>query len=375
MAERPIRVLHITMRWGEGRGGVKQFIRNAMDALPCDEYDQRILAVGGVTGEAQGFNILGSVTNRTSPRALLLAYFALTRRLKDISPDVVHIHCNNGLGFLYADAARRAGVSCRIVHSHSSALGDDSRAKAMMDLILKGIFSSSPTNQVACSEIAGSHMFGDGLYKVLRNGIDAEKFSFSSRNRYDIRAALGIPECAPVLGHIGSGIPVKNTRMAISAFESFLSIDSSAHLILIGDGTELADLKKYAQSGTRANRIHFVGTVSDPWRYYSALDVLMLPSFYEGLPICLIEAQANGLPCLVSDVVSAESDVTGIVQFESIQKTPEEWASCCAGILRANILEMRSDSRWGLALENAGFSLASLGNELIGLYGHEGVRV
>lgn len=364
-----MRIFHITMRWGEGRGGVKQFILNAINSLDSDLYEQSVLSVGPVTGGDLGLDLYGPVVGRGDPLSLVLAASRLEHTIRRLGPDVVHIHCNNGLGLLYAAAARRAGCAVRVCHSHSTAVEDGCAVKRITSSLLKRLFSSAPTRRVACSELAGTYLFGDKRFTVVRNAINVERFSFDPSARRDVRAQYGIDDNAMVLGHIGSGIPVKNTSFIIDIVHELCCRGFDAHAFLIGTGVEIECLQEQARVLNDCDRIHFLGVVADVWRYCSAMDFFLLPSHYEGLPISLIEAQANGLPCFASDVVSDESDLTKTVSFLPLSLTASGWATRLvqSGMQGRKCRIEQSISSVG-KIERAGYSLEALGTQLETLY-------
>lgn len=362
-------ILHITMRWGEGRGGVKQFILNAVDALDSERYGQSVLSVGPVTGDNLGLDLHGPVVGRGDPVSLVAAASRLRRVIEEMSPDVVHVHCNNGLGLLYADAACRAGCVVRVVHSHNTAVEDGCAAKRAASSALVRRFASAPTRRVACSEAAGVYLFDDRPFTVVRNGVDARRFSFDPCARRDIRVELGISDGALVLGHVGSGIPVKNTAFVIELVRTLVDRGLDFHALLVGSGEEIDALQAQASDAGVFDRVHFAGVVADSWRYYSAMDAFLLPSFYEGLPISLIEAQANGLPCIASGVVSRESDVAGLVSFLPLGAGTEGWAEPVAEAARKGAARGGGGSAESCrAVIDAGFSLETLGCQLKDLY-------
>ena len=362
-------ILHITMRWGEGRGGVKQFILNAVNSLDPDLYEQSVLSVGPITGGDLGLDLHGPVVGRGDPLSLVLAASRLEHTIRRLAPDVVHIHCNNGLGLLYAAAARRAGCAVRVCHSHNTAVEDGCAAKRIMSFMLKRCFASAPTQRVACSDLAGAYLFGSHEFTVVHNGIDVVRFAFDPNARRDIRAQYGIDDKAMVLGNIGSGIPVKNAGFIIDLVRVLVDSGKDVHTLLVGSGEEIAVLHNRAIDGRVSDRVHFVGAVGDAWRYYSAMDAFLLPSFYEGLPISLIEAQANGLPCVASDAVSAESNVVGLVDFLSLSSPLKVWLLKVSKAANRGASRSAEDSLNAQhVLSQAGFSLEALRVQLKTLY-------
>lgn len=362
------RVLHVVPRWDLGMGGVKRFILNASSALDHRPYKCRVLSIGAVEGDGLGLEVESLISKHANPLDLVLASNVLCARIRDISPDVVHIHGNNGVALLYAEVAQRAGVTMRVVHSHNSSLGSDELCKHFADVALKRRFADAPTDRVACSRAAGDWLFGSKPYSIVRNGIDVSRFAFSTEDRCITRNQLGIAEGAIALVLVGAGIPVKNTLFALSILGKLRNTSIDTHLVLVGEGSETSSLREEARSMGVLPFVHFVGTVGDVWRYYSAADVLLMPSFYEGLPISLVEAQANGLPCAVSEAVSREADVAGLIEYLPLD---------CGGIWERTILTLaeRGASRdeggsehSAAAVCTAGFSLEDLGAQLDMLY-------
>ncbi len=360
------KVMHVTMRWGCGVGGVKRFIHNAVEALPEGKYRQVVASLGPVSGDDQGLTVLGPVV-QSGKLAGGRSVGDMVRFFERELPDVVHIHCNNGAGLLCAEAARRAGVGIRVVHSHNSSLGSDELWKRAGDATLKLLYSGAPTVRVACSKVAGDWLFGNKPYTIIRNGIDLDKFAFSHEQRMAVREALGIPEEAFAIGLVGAGIPVKNTAFAIDILTRLREAGQEARLVLLGEGEESAMLAQKAEVLGVAPWTHFTGTVSDAWRYYSAMDCLVMPSFYEGLPITLIEAQANGLPCVVSDAVSQEADITGLLTFLPLSAAVQTWVEAIHFAVPAGSRSNASESSVS-RLRSAGFSIGDLRERLIDVY-------
>lgn len=365
--EMKLRILHITMRWGEGRGGVKQFILNAVKSLDSERFEQSVLSVGPIAGGDLGLDLHGPVVRRGDPLSLVLAAPRLELAIRRLTPDAVHIHCNNGLGLLYSAAARRAGCVVRVCHSHNTAVEGGRVVKRAASSILKRCFSFAPTQRVACSNLAGAYLFGGQKFTVVRNGIDVEKFAFDPNARRDIRSRYGIDGNAMVLGHVGSGIPVKNTGFIIDLVRVLVDRGVNAHALLVGSGEEIVALHNHSIDRGVSERIHFAGTVDDSWRYYSAMDAFLLPSFYEGLPISLIEAQANGLPCVASDVVSRESNVAGIVTYLPLDDV-ELWTDTVLGDFTGEANRGQTSAGASSAICSAGYSLDALGGQLSCLY-------
>ena len=361
-------ILHIVPWWGPGIGGVKRFVLNAAEALDGEPYRVSVLSIGKVTGCSFGLEVEGVLTKNHSFSNFLQAARPLEAKLRSVAPDVVHVHCSNGVGLFYAFVACRSGRAMRIVHSHSSSLGSEELWKRSADSVLKRAFATVPSERVACSKLAGDWLFGERPYRIVHNGIDVERFAFSASSRFAVRAELGIPQKSKTIGLVGAGVPVKNASFAVDALMKMRLRGEDAHLILVGEGVESDALHAKADESRLSPNTHFTGTVGDVWRYYSAMDVLAMPSYYEGLPLTLIEAQANGLPCVVSDTVSMEADVTGEVRYVSLQNAAA-WQDALISCAVEGVRRIRSEPSKAVdRVRSAGFSFEGLRSQLLSLY-------
>lgn len=361
-----IRILHIIQQLGPGRGGVRTFVSTMLE---CDASDieQSVLSVGRVEGDRFGERFFGPLIDSYSPLlvgtlgAKRLGAFLLKQRF-----DIVQIHTNNGLGFVFAFEAQRAGIPVRIVHCHNSALGSTSRLKSMVNVAMIKEFLPAASVRWACSEVAGEYLFQGADYSLVHNGVDSEKFRFSFSDRSAVRRQFQIPDDATVIGFVGAGIPAKNTLRALDVFSQLRTREAGARLLLFGQAEELPQAKEKASQLGLGESAVFVGTVDDIWRYYSAMDALLAPSFHEGLPIAFVEAQANGLPILSSDSVSQEADLTGLLQRVDLSLPDEEWAEwlgACAGKR-----EVAAKVDYASLLDEAGYTTRSLYKQISDSY-------
>ena len=249
---------------------------------------------------------------------------------------LVHSHVN-ALSVFPLRAAKRAGVPVRIAHSHSTS-GKGEHAKNVMKAVLKRFSNVYPTHRMACSQYAGEWLFGrDADFEILYNAIDLSRFFFNAETRTQTRADLGIADDQFVIGHVGRFMPQKNHRFLIDAFALAASHRSDLVLVLVGSGEAEAIAESWAAECGASDRVMFLGQRDDVDRLYQAFDVFALPSLYEGLGIVGVEAQAAGLPCLLSDRITREVDVTGTVRFLPID-APEVWAEAmCASETRERV--------------------------------------
>lgn len=237
---------------------------------------------------------------------------------------IVHAHLNENSSFIMR-AAYRAGVPCRIAHSHLSGLHLD--FKWLFRKYARAIMKAYPNHYFACSERAGEWLFKRSRHEVtvLPNAVDVSQYLYHLPERQRIRKELGV-ENAFVIGHIGRFNYQKNHDFAIDIFQSIYEKRKNAVLILAGDGDLMPQIKKKVQKLGLEQQVIFLGIRDDIPSLLQSFDVFLFPSHFEGLPVVLIEAQAAGLSCLVSDTITAEVNLTNRVTFMSLASEASAWA-------------------------------------------------
>ena len=240
---------------------------------------------------------------------------------------IVHSHINT-MSVFVLQAAKKNGVPVRISHSHTAET-EKGKKKALKDFLRSNI-NRVCTDRLACGEKAGRYMFGDqyfdkGFVTVVNNGIDCESFSFDEEKRNEIREKYGFGD-ELVIGHVGRFDEFKNQSFLIDILDCLKKADVKVKLLLLGEGTLFDQIKARVQRLGLSNSVVFAGVVPDVYNYLNAMDVFVFPSVFEGLPLTLVEAQANGLKIFASDAVSSESDLTGLVEFLPLSLGAKEWA-------------------------------------------------
>ena len=223
-------------------------------------------------------------------------------------------------------AAKKANVSTRIAHSHTSNF--DSDLKKPIRNMTKHLIPMYATDFFGCSDEAMEFMFGkraakDGI--VINNAIDTSKFTFSEKTRKKIRKEFSLPADSFVVGHVGRFNYPKNHEFLISIFNELLKEEPSAKLLLVGDGENKAIIKKQVSDLGISKSVIMTGVRNDIHDIMQAMDVFVMPSRYEGLPVVSIEAQASGLPCVFSDVVTTDLNITGNCRFISLKLNTKGW--------------------------------------------------
>lgn len=226
--------------------------------------------------------------------------------------------------------ARRHGALVRIAHSHNSR--QDRDYKYPLKLVCKRFIRREATDLFACGVAAGRWMFGTDDFTVVHNAIDVDAYTFDENRRERVREALGIAPSAPVIGHVGRFSPVKNHRFILDVFVETLKLRPDAVFVLVGDGELRAEAEHRAEVLGISSNVQFLGVRSDVADLMQAMDVFLLPSLYEGLPLVLVEAQASGLPCVISNSIPVDCDLKGSnITRLSLDTPVVEWAAIVAG--------------------------------------------
>ena len=261
---------------------------------------------------------LGGRIFEISPYQHVLKYQrGLQRLFKQEGWKIVHSHIN-ALSVFPLRAAKKAGVPVRIAHSHSTS-GKGEYVKNTLKAMLKTQANRYPTHRFACGKRAGEWLFGkDTNFDIIYNAIDLDRFSFDAEARAQVRADLGLVDDQFAIGHVGRFTAQKNHRFLIDVFEQVAKCCDDAILLLVGTGEDEDSIRIKVTERGLADRVKFLGQRDDVDRLYSAFDVFVLPSLYEGLCVVGVEAQAAGLPCLFSDAITREVDMSGKNEFLTI---------------------------------------------------------
>lgn len=237
---------------------------------------------------------------------------------------IVHGHMES-FGVFYFKAAETGGVPVRIAHSHIAQ--KNSGLKGIIKDILNKGFALYATDLFACSDSAGKFVFGDNAkYTVFNNAIDVDLFRYNTIVREAVRQELGILDNQFVIGHVGRFNTQKNHTFLIDIFSEIHHKDPTAILLLIGEGDLEKEINDKVLLLGLSNVVRFLGVRRDVNRLYQAMDLFLMPSLFEGLPVSGIEAQAAGLKCVFSDTVTERTAVTENVEFISLKTSASDWA-------------------------------------------------
>lgn len=253
------------------------------------------------------------------------SYLSALNHFWDEHPEyrIVHVH-QDCLSSVILKAAQQHNIPVRIAHSHSSS--QDKNLKYLIKLWYKRNIPKYATNLFACGEDAGDWMFGGASYQIINNAIDVAAYTYDPTKRQEMRRQLGL-ENDFTIGHVGRFNQPKNHPFLIDIFAALLKKEPNAVLLLAGGGEDMPKIQAKAQALGVAEHVRFLGVRSDVADLMQAMDVFVFPSLYEGLPVTMVEAQASGLPCLISDKVPPECILTdGLVDVLPLSAAPKTWA-------------------------------------------------
>ena len=284
----------------------------------------------------------GKVFSVPAPKKGYRSYYNnIINLMKQYQYKAVHSHTmfNSGIN-LYA--ARKCGVPVRICHSHTTktetkiSFKQNAYHKLMRRIILK-----NATDLFACGVEAGNWLYGETEFKkrgkVIHNGIDVDLFAYNETSRQEIRKKLGLEEKF-VIGHTGHFYPVKNQIFLINLMPEIIQNNKESVLIFLGDGHDRKILEDRISELELKNNVVLYGSTREVNRFYSAFDVFAFPSLREGTPLALIEAQTNGLPCIISSAIPNDAILTDLVTPVDLQNK-EKWVSQIISASRKNASE------------------------------------
>ena len=236
---------------------------------------------------------------------------------------VIHVH-QDCLSSVILKAAVQHNIPVRVAHSHSAS--QDKDLKYPIKLWYKRDIPKYATNLFACGKGAGDWMFGGASYQIINNAIEVAAYTYDPTKRQEMRRQLGF-ENEFTIGHVGRFNQPKNHSFLLDIFAALLKKEPNAVLLLVGGGEDMPKIQIKAHALGIAEHVRFLGVRSDVADLMQAMDVFVFPSLYEGLPVTMVEAQAAGLPCLISDKVPPECILTnGLVDVLPLSAEPETWA-------------------------------------------------
>ncbi len=367
--QKPLRVLHIVGKMN--KGGVQSLLMNyyrnidrtkvqfdfIVQGDSKEHYDDEILALGGRIHRVPRMTV-------NDVKSFSKAFSEIFSKNQDYQ--IVHSH-KNWLNIIPLRIAKKHGVPVRISHSHGS-YEARSFYKKMQRNVFQKVIGIYATDLVACSNLAGIWLYGerflnDHRAKIIHNAIDADKFKFNETDRHKLRDKHNIKDSTHVLISVGRLSGGKNLEFLLDTFYEYQKLNQDSILVIAGDGPLRESLNdKSAKMGLQ-DKVLFLGMINNVHSYLSMSDLLVFPSESEGLGLVLIEAQANGLPTIVSkEGIPEEADVANTALFYSLKESPAKWAE--------QILKLRNVGRYDSLgdVKTAGYDIKTEAQKLEQFY-------
>lgn len=321
------------------------------------QYEDEIEALGGRIYHIKHFTGLNPLSYYHSCKK----FFSEHKEYR-----VVHGHIGSSAS-LYLKAAKEAGCYT-IAHSHNG------KPKLSLHSIVYSLYSY-PTRYIAdqlfgCSTEAGIARFGEravnsSKYRNFNNGISLNQFYFSDTTRKEVRKELGIANDIVVVGTVGRIAEQKNPLKILDIFNTLIETYQDVECIWVGTGPMEDEIKEKLSQHSNSGKIHLLGVRSDVPRILQAFDAFVFPSLWEGLPVTIIEAQAAGLPIILSDKISKEVEITPLLTWTDINDSSDKWASVCYQ-KSAEYLNRREE--YESLVKKSGYDIIETADELSKIY-------
>ncbi|MBQ7976536.1 MAG: glycosyltransferase [Clostridia bacterium] len=369
MRKSKIRIVHTCPL---GTGGITSLVLNLCEHIDRDkvnfdylvyrdekEYnEERATALGGK-------KLVASNTDaKNSAMKFWLKFYRSYKIFKKEKPDAFHINASTPYDTLIGIAAKAAGVKKVIIHSHNASSSGNSKIKKLIYEFTKLVMSLYTDEYFTCSTEAAEYMFPKSVlkkknYAMIKNGIMPDKFIFDSKKRDELRNKYNLTD-AFVIGNIGRMETQKNQTFLLDVVKELTKINPKAVLVLIGIGTLEAKLKEKAKTLGIENNVIFWGASKNVNELMMMMDMFVMTSFHEGLPVVGIEAQTTGLPCVFADTITKEVKISENVEFISLKESAAGWAN---EILK--LAEKENNRTKGVEnAENSGFTIEAVAKDL-----------
>ncbi len=330
MLVRKIKLCHVVCDLTNG--GVEAILLSYFSHMDLSPFDLHLITYGvTVPACADRFRRLGFVIHAITPKraGLFKSLREMDGVMRAAKFDIVHAHLTewNALALFFA---WRHGARMRVSHSHLAGVPKGLAARALF-CVQKALGKLFATDWYACGEAAGRSLFGkraarNGRVFVLKNVIDVKRFAPNEAVREQTRKELGIAQSALCVGHVGRFLEQKNHLFLLDAFAALKVKRPDCVLLLAGVGERMGAARDKAQSLGLQDAVRFLGARDDVHRLMQAMDVFVLPSLYEGFPVCTLEAQAAGLPCLIADTVTPAAKLRPNAAFFPLRSDAGAWA-------------------------------------------------
>lgn len=326
-----IKILYVGM--SENLGGIETFLINIVRNMDFNLFEISFLVhdKNRICFKDEIFEKGCSVYEITRRTQNYYKYIRdLKKTFKENEFDYIHFNLMSFSCFEIIQLARKYSSAKIILHSHIAKDTDTSIKNKYLNKIGRFFIKRKDTYiKFACSKIAGEYMFKSFKnpdFIEVNNAIDVEKYKYDSSVRCKLRKKMEICDNETIIGHIGRFTEQKNHKFLIDVFKEYLKINPKSKLFLVGDGPKKNEIEGIVKKLGLEKKVFFLGIVDKINEIVQVFDAFLMPSLYEGLPFVLIEVQSSGLPCLISDTISAEANICDNNIVLSLSDTLVNWA-------------------------------------------------
>ena len=360
-------------------GGAETFLMKMYRALDKQKYQMDFAVAISEKGFYDDEIIsMGGIIHHIIPksRSFIKNFNDIRKLVKNNNYNYVMRISQHSLSGLELLAAKLGCARVRVFRSSNSNTTSASKMNQILHKLCMFMPAFFANVRIAPSTEAAEFMFGEGCIEkgkanLLPNAIDTSFFQYNEDTRCSIRKEFFINKNQLVVGHIGRFNQQKNHKFLIEVFAEVLKQKPDAFLMLVGDGEKKSEIKEQIKSLGIEESVIFTGIRSDVPALLSAMDVFVFPSFYEGMPNTVIEAQATGLPCVIADTITREAGVTDCVRFKSLHDSAESWADKTLSLFDK---DKANRSFYSDKMKNAGYDIYSCVKQFVKLTFEDGVE-
>ena len=317
------KILTITTTGLGKKEGISTVILDYYSYFDKDKFQLDIIASGKygyqLVTEFQniGVNIRVLPSRKHSVTKYIKAFYKL---FKEEHYNAIYMHGSSAIMSIELFIAKMCGCRTRIVHSHNTTC-DHKKA----DKLLRPVFYRLYTKALACGNDAGKWLYGGREFDIVKNGRNVSVYKYDPMRRKKMRESLGVNDSTLLVGHVGNFNKQKNQIYAVDVFKDLLVKNKDAKMYLMGDGALRESVEKYISDNGLNDFIEFTGNITNVPDMLQAMDVMLLPSLHEGLPLVAVEWQICGLPCILSDKVTTECAYMDYVKFLPLSDDRSKW--------------------------------------------------
>lgn len=329
-----IKLLHILTEI-QLTNGVTSYVMNHYERLNHDKFSVDFLIVR--TADQKYVDMIDKFGDRiiVAPRPSVKNYGKFVKHAKKLfdetTYDIVHSHEFNW-GMPYLKEAKKRNVKVRIFHAHATQSSPSFLKKVRNWLLIPKTLRAA--NQYwSCSQIAGEYFFKHRAFYLSHNAINYEKFLFDQECRDDIRILLNMSDDVKLIGFFGRFEEQKNPMWTLEVFKELKAKRDDVHLLMVGGGSKELEILKFIADEKLTNDVTVFSPRRDIYKFYSAIDLFLLPSFYEGLPVVGVEALFSNLPQVYSTSITRELNLIDSITYLPLLSPLSNWADQVSGLL------------------------------------------